>query len=75
MGKPVLAVRKETERPEAIEAGTVRLAGVERDKIYEMAENLLSDRNEYEKMAKAVNPYGDGFAAERIVDILVSKLA
>jgi len=74
LGKPVLVVRKETERPEAIEAGTVRLAGVEREKIYGMAGNLLSDKNEYDKMAKAVNPYGDGLAAERIVDILKSKL-
>jgi len=74
LGKPVLVVRKETERPEAVDAGTVRLAGVEREKIYEMAAGLLSDRNEYEKMARAVNPYGDGFAAERIVDILKSKL-
>ena len=74
LGKPVLVVRKETERPEAIEAGTVRLAGVEREKIYEMAGKLLSDESEYEKMAKAVNPYGDGFAAERIVEILKSRV-
>ena len=74
LGKPVLVVRKETERPEAVEAGTVKLAGVERDKIFEAAKTLLSDDSEYEKMARAVNPYGDGFAAERIVEILKSML-
>ena len=72
-GKPVLVVRRETERPEAIEAGTAKLAGVKRADIYKMAETLLSDKGEYEKMAKAVNPYGDGFAAERIVEILKNK--
>ena len=70
LGKPVLVVRKETERPEAVEAGTVKLAGTERAGIYKMADGLLSDKEEYEKMSKAVNPYGDGFASERIVDIL-----
>jgi UDP-N-acetylglucosamine 2-epimerase len=74
LGKPVLVVRKETERPEAIEAGTVKLAGIERGAIYKMAETLLSDKKEYEKMAKAANPYGDGLASERIVDILKKKL-
>jgi UDP-N-acetylglucosamine 2-epimerase len=74
LGKPVLFVRKETERPEAIEAGTVKLAGINRETIYKMAETLLSDKKEYEKMAKAANPYGDGFASERIVDILKNKL-
>ena len=74
LGKPVLVVRKETERPEAVEAGTVKLAGINRQAIYEMAKTLLSDENEYKKMAKAANPYGDGFASERIVDILKSKL-
>jgi UDP-N-acetylglucosamine 2-epimerase len=74
LGKPVLVVRKETERPEAVEAGTVKLAGVQRGAIFEMAAALLSDKQEYEKMAKAVNPYGDGFAAERIVDILKNTL-
>ena len=73
LGKPVLVVRKETERPEAVEAGTVRIAGIERETIFRMAETLLTDKAEYEKMAKAVNPYGDGLAAERIVDILKSK--
>jgi UDP-N-acetylglucosamine 2-epimerase len=74
LGKPVLVVRKETERPEAVEAGTVKLAGINRGTIYKMAETLLSGEKEYEKMAKATNPYGDGFASERIVDILKKKL-
>ncbi|MGI6733569.1 MAG: non-hydrolyzing UDP-N-acetylglucosamine 2-epimerase [Anaerovoracaceae bacterium] len=70
LGKPVLVVRKETERPEAVEAGTVKLAGVERENIYALAKELLTDQNAYEAMAKAVNPYGDGKACERIVSIL-----
>ncbi len=68
LGKPVLVVRKETERPEALEAGTVRLAGVERDTIYAMAAELLESKEAYDKMAKAANPYGDGKACERIVE-------
>ena len=68
LGKPVLVLRKETERPEAVEAGTVRLAGVEEEAIFQMAVQLLSDRNEYEKMAHAANPYGDGRACRRIAD-------
>ena len=68
LGKPVLVLRKETERPEAVEAGTVRLAGVEYDAIVAMAEELLTDRGAYEAMAHAVNPYGDGHACGRIAD-------
>ena len=68
LGKPVLVLRKETERPEAVEAGTVRLAGVEEEAIFQMAVQLLSDRNEYEKMACSANPYGDGRACRRIAD-------
>ena len=71
LGKPVLVVRKETERPEAIEAGTVKLAGVSRDTIYEMTRELLVDREAYGKMAHAVNPYGDGHACERIIGALL----
>ena len=71
LGKPVLVVRRETERPEAIEAGTVKLAGVSRDTIYQMAKELLSDEAAYKKMAHAVNPYGDGHACERIIKVLV----
>jgi UDP-N-acetylglucosamine 2-epimerase (non-hydrolysing) len=74
LGKPVLVVRRETERPEAVEAGTVKLAGVERETIYGLAKTLLSDRKAYEEMAHAVNPYGDGTACSRIVDILKSRV-
>lgn len=70
LGKPVLVVRAETERPEAIQAGTVKLAGVEKQTIYDMAARLLTDSGEYTKMAHAVNPYGDGKASGRIVRIL-----
>ena len=71
LGKPVLVLRKETERPEAVTAGTVKLAGVERDTIRQLAVQLLEDPMEYDKMAKAVNPYGDGKASERIVKALL----
>jgi UDP-N-acetylglucosamine 2-epimerase (non-hydrolysing) len=70
LGKPVLVLRTETERPEAVDAGTVKMAGVQRDIIFGLAEKLLVDRDAYEKMARAVNPYGDGKASERIVAIL-----
>lgn len=66
MGKPVLVLRKETERPEAITAGTVKLAGVTYEDILKMANELLDDPAVYARMAKAVNPYGDGHACERI---------
>lgn len=69
-GVPVLVLRTETERPEAAKAGTVKVVGVKEDDIYETASLLLTDTAEYEKMAKAVNPYGDGKASERIVKIL-----
>ncbi len=68
LGKPVLVLRRETERPEAIAAGTVRLAGVQQETIVSLAQQLLSSETEYEQMAKAVNPYGDGYACNRIVD-------
>ena len=71
LGKPVLVLRNETERPEAIKAGTVRLLGTDTDKIYAEARLLLDDENEYRKMARAVNPYGDGKASERIVKALL----
>ncbi|HIS15707.1 MAG TPA: UDP-N-acetylglucosamine 2-epimerase (non-hydrolyzing) [Candidatus Scatomorpha merdavium] len=70
LGKPVLVLRRETERPEAVEAGTVVLAGTEREKIELLAAKLLTDRVEYEKMARAVNPYGDGRACPRIADAI-----
>lgn len=71
LGKPVLVLRNETERPEAIEAGTVRLAGVCEENIEKLAFTLLSNKEEYEKMSKATNPYGDGLASERIVDAIL----
>ena len=70
LGKPVLVLRRETERPEAVAAGTVKLAGVEYEDILSMARELLTDRDAYEKMAHAVNPYGDGRACERIADAI-----
>lgn len=70
LGKPVLVLRRETERPEAVAAGTVRLAGVEEEAIFQMAAHLLSDRAEYDKMAHAANPYGDGRACRRIADAI-----
>ena len=70
LGKPVLVLRKETERPEAVAAGTVRLAGVEEEDIFSMASELLSNQAEYDKMAHAVNPYGDGRACGRIADAI-----
>ena len=70
MGKPVLVLRKETERPEAIEAGTVKLAGVETEDIIRLTRELLEDDAVYQSMAKAVNPYGDGNACRRIADAI-----
>lgn len=71
LGKPVLVLRNVTERPEAVEAGTVKLLGTNEDVIYENAMKLLSNEEEYSKMSHAVNPYGDGEASYRIVqDIL-----
>lgn len=71
LGKPVLVLRNETERPEAVEAGTVKIAGVQEEVIYEMGKTLLTDSQAYDKMAKAVNPYGDGFASKRSVDAIL----
>lgn len=71
LGVPVLVLRTETERPEAVEAGTVRVVGVDEDAIYLETMLLLRDKEEYEKLAKAVNPYGDGHASHRIVEIIM----
>ena len=71
LGKPVLVLRRETERPEAVEAGTVKLAGVGRDNILALASGLLTDEAKYSAMAHAVNPYGDGHACERIAQALL----
>ena len=70
LGKPVLVMRKETERPEAIAAGTAKLAGVERSDITRMANELLDSKEAYTEMAKAVNPYGDGDACGRIAQAI-----
>ncbi len=70
-GVPVLVLRTETERPEAVEAGTVRVVGVDKKDIVENAKQLLTDKAEYDKMAHAVNPYGDGHACERIVKHII----
>ena len=72
LGKPVLVMRETTERPEAVSAGTVKLVGTDKKTIYLNIKALLSDRIIYEKMSKAHNPYGDGKAAKRILDILAS---
>jgi len=74
LGKPVLVMRDVTERTEAIEAGTARLVGTAKDKIVREIQLLLDDRHEYEKMAKSVNPYGDGKASEKIIEILSGHL-
>lgn len=71
LAKPVLVLRKETERPEAVEAGTVKIAGVDGDTIFSMACELLDDKEAYAKMAHAANPYGDGNASKRIVDAIL----
>ena len=74
LGKPVLVMRDTTERPEGIAAGTLKLVGTEEETIYQNFKNLLEDEEEYEKMSKASNPYGDGFACKRIADILEERL-
>ncbi len=70
LGKPVLVLRKTTERPEAVEYGTVKLVGVDTDEIFEQADKLLNDETAYKKMSDAINPYGDGTASRQIVEIL-----
>ena len=72
LGKPVIVMRDTTERPEAVEAGTVILAGTETDAMASAAERLLDDRDFYDKMARAVNPYGDGLASRRIAELVAT---
>lgn len=72
LGVPVLVLRDTTERPEGIEAGTLKLAGTNENTIFELANELLTDQKEYEKMAKASNPYGDGEASSRIADAIIN---
>lgn len=73
LGKPVLVMRDTTERPEGIEAGTLKLVGTQEDKIYESFKQLLENEKIYDKMSHASNPYGDGFASRRIADILENR--
>ena len=73
LGKPVIVLRDTTERPEAVAAGTVKLVGTELDNVYNATKMLLTDAKEYSKMSEAVNPYGDGYAAKRIVETLLWK--
>lgn len=72
IGKPVVVLRTETERPEAVEAGTVAIAGVSFDAIYDITSELLSDEAKYKSMSDAINPYGDGKASSRIVEAIKS---
>ena len=73
LGKPVLVLRDTTERPEGIKAGTLKLVGTNEQVIYTETKKLLDDKEEYNKMSKASNPYGDGYASERIVDAIIDK--
>ena len=70
LGKPVLVMRNNTERPEALDAGTVKLVGTDYDKIVNEVSELLDNESCYQKMSQATNPYGDGLACERIVDFM-----
>lgn len=75
LGKPVLVLRDTTERPEGIEAGTLKLVGTNEDVIYNEAKKLLTDKVAYDKMSKASNPYGDGHASKRIVDAIIKNFS
>lgn len=74
LGKPVMVLRTETERPEAVEAGTVKLAGINKETIFNIANELVNDKEAYKKMAHAANPYGDGEACAKIVETIFSHL-
>jgi UDP-N-acetylglucosamine 2-epimerase (non-hydrolysing) len=73
LGKPVLVMRNTTERPEAVDAGTVRLVGTDAGRIRDAALSLLNEPEAYDTMARAMNPYGDGQAAERVAAALVAR--
>ena len=73
LGKPVLVLRDTTERPEGIEAKTLKLVGTDEENVYKETKKLLTDKEEYDKMSKASNPYGDGHASKRIVDAIIEK--
>ena len=70
LGKPVLVLRTTTERPEAVEYGTVKLVGTNKEDIVSEVQKLLDNEEEYKKMSEAINPYGDGLASQRIVEII-----
>ena len=72
LGKPVLVLRDTTERPEGIEAGTLKLVGTQEDDVYKSAKELLVNEKAYHDMSTAKNPYGDGFASKYIVDAIVA---
>jgi UDP-N-acetylglucosamine 2-epimerase (non-hydrolysing) len=74
LGKPVLVMRNETERPEGVDAGTLKIVGTDENTIYKEFKLLLSDNGEYDKMSKTKNPYGDGFASERIVNKILENI-
>lgn len=73
LGKPVIVLRDTTERPEGIEAGTLKLAGTDEENVYKIVSELLNNKEEYSSMSKAINPYGDGHASQRIVDAIIEK--
>jgi len=73
LGKPVLVLRNTTERPEGIEAGTLKLAGTEEERIYKLTKELLTDKNVYEQMSNATNPYGDGTASKQITNEIIRR--
>ena len=75
LGKPVLVLRDTTERPEGIEAGTLKLVGTDEDIIYNETKKRLTDKIEYDKMSKASNPYGDGNASKNIVNAIIEKFS
>ncbi len=68
-----MVLRDTTERPEALEAGTVKLVGTEYEKVFALTDELLTNENSYKKMAMATNPYGDGLASKRIVKLILNK--
>ena len=70
LGKPVLVMRNTTERPEALAAGTIKLVGTSKNKIVELVDQLLTDKEEYQKMSMAHNPYGNGLSSEAICKVL-----
>ena len=72
LGKPVLVLRDVTERPEAVEAGTVKLVGTDKERIIKEANLLINNEEYYNKMSRAINPYGDGMASKRIVDFILN---